>query len=66
MISYFIYMGWVQLTPSVTLNNVTPPNNLLYNSYFENLIVELHDMFYMFLTFMLIFMSIGCYLLFDP
>ena len=29
-------MDWVQLKPSVTLSNVTPPNNLLYNSYFEN------------------------------
>ena len=27
--------------PGVTLNNVTPPNNLLLNSYFENLSVEL-------------------------
>ena len=45
MISYFIYMGWVQLTPSVTLNNVTPPNNLLYNSYFENLTIELYVLY---------------------
>ena len=26
----------VQVTPGVTLSNVTPPNNLLLNSYFEN------------------------------
>ena len=24
-------MGWVQVTPGVTLSNVTPPNNLLLN-----------------------------------
>ena len=23
--------GWVQVTPGVTLSNVTPPNNLLLN-----------------------------------
>ena len=58
-------MSWVQVILGVTLSNVTPSNNLLYNSYFENLIVELRDMFYMFLTFMLIFISIGCYLPFN-
>jgi len=36
---------------------------LLQNSYFENLIVEFHDL-YVF-TFMPIFISIGYYLLFD-
>ena len=35
-------MDWVQLKPSVTLSNVIPPNNLLYNSYFENFNVELY------------------------
>ena len=35
-ISVFIYIyiyiyDWVQVTPSVTLSNVTPPNNLLLN-----------------------------------
>ena len=45
MISYFIYMSWVQLTPSVTLNNVTPPNKLLYNSYFENLTIKLYVLY---------------------
>ena len=35
-------MGYIQVTTSVTLNNVTPPNNLLYNSYFKISIVELH------------------------
>ena len=29
-------MSWVQVTPIVTLNNVTPSNNLLMNLYFEN------------------------------
>ena len=32
----YIYMSWVQVTPIVTLNNVTPSNNLLMNLYFEN------------------------------
>ena len=27
----YIYMGWVQVTSSVTLSNITPPNNLLLN-----------------------------------
>ena len=26
----------LRVTPGVTLNNVTPPNNLLLNTYFEN------------------------------
>ena len=38
-------MGWVQGTSSVTLSNVTPPNNLLLNSYFENPTVELHVLY---------------------
>ena len=37
-----IYMGWIQVTSNVTLNNVTPLNNLLLNSYFENSTIELH------------------------
>ena len=28
-----------------TLSNVTPPNNLLLNLYFKNLIVELHILY---------------------
>ena len=28
-------MGWFQVTPGVTLNNITPSNNLLLNSYFK-------------------------------
>ena len=28
-------MGLIQVTPNVTLSNVTPLNNLLLNSYFE-------------------------------
>ena len=38
-------MGWVQVIFSITLNNVTPPNNLLFNSYFENPTVELHVLY---------------------
>ena len=39
------YMSWVQVTPNVTLNNVTPPNNLLMNLYFDNSTVGLHILF---------------------
>ena len=35
-------MGWIQVTPGITLSNITPPNNLLLNSYFENLTIGLH------------------------
>ena len=35
-------MGWVQVTPGITLNNVTTRNNLLLNLYFENLTIGLH------------------------
>ena len=35
----------VQVIPGVTLNNVTPLNNLLKNSYFENSIVELYVLY---------------------
>ena len=38
-------MSYVQVTPDVTLNNVTPLNNLLLNSYFENPTVELHVLY---------------------
>ena len=41
----YIYMGWVQVTPGVTLNNVTPLNNLLLNAYFENSTVGLHVLY---------------------
>ena len=40
----YIY-SWVQVTPGVTLSNVTPPNNLLMNLYFENFIVGLHVLY---------------------
>ena len=36
---------WVQVTPGVTLSNVTPLNNLLLSSYFENLTVKLHVLY---------------------
>ena len=35
-------IDWIQVTHGVTLSNVTPPNNLFQNSYFENPTVELH------------------------
>ena len=38
-------MGWAQVILSVTLNNVTPSNNLLMNLYFENSIVKLHVLY---------------------
>ena len=38
-------MGWVQVTLGVTLNKVTSPNNLLLNSYFENLTVGLYILY---------------------
>ena len=38
-------MGWVQVTFGVTLNKVTSPNNLLLNSYFENLTVGLYILY---------------------
>ena len=34
--------GWVQVTFDVTLKNVTPTNNLLLNSNFENPTVGSH------------------------
>ena len=56
-------MNWVQVTPSVTLSNVTPTNNLLLNSYFENFTIRLYILYV--LTCMPIFIPIRCYLLFD-
>ena len=41
----YICMSWVQVTLSVTLNNVTPLNNLLLNSHFENLTAKLHVLY---------------------
>ena len=41
--------GWIQVTLGVTIINVTPPNNLLLNSYFENLTVELHVLYVLFM-----------------
>ena len=40
-----INKGWVHVTLGVTLSNVTPPNNLLLNYYFENPTVELHVLY---------------------
>ena len=36
---------WVQVTPGITLSNITPSNNLLLNLYFENPTVELHILY---------------------
>ena len=33
--------NWVKFNPSLNLSNIRPPNNLLLNSYFENLIMML-------------------------
>ena len=41
----YIYMGWVQVTPGITLSNVTSPNNLLLSLYFENLNVGLYVLY---------------------
>ena len=38
-------MSWIQVTPGVILSNVTPLNNLLLNSYFENLTIALHVLY---------------------
>ena len=40
-----VCVSWVQVTPSVTLSNITPTNNLLFNLYFENPTVELHVLY---------------------
>ena len=37
--------GWVQVTSSVTLSNIIPPNILLLNSYFKNPTVKLHVLY---------------------
>ena len=37
--------SWVQVTSRIILDNVTPPNNFLLNSNFENLTVELHVLY---------------------
>ena len=38
-------MDWVQVTPSIILSNITLPNNLLMNLYFENSTVGLHVLY---------------------
>ena len=38
-------MGWIHVTPGLTLSKVTPPNNLLLNSYFENLTIGLYILY---------------------
>ena len=38
-------MGWVQVILGVTLSNVILSNNLLLNSYFDNLTVGLHVLY---------------------
>ena len=53
-----------QVTLGVTLSNITLTNNLLLNSYIK--IPPLNYIFYIYLTCMLNFMSIRCYLPCDP
>ena len=38
-------MGWIQITSSVTLSNVTSPNNLSLNSYFKKPICWIMGLF---------------------
>ena len=59
----YIYIGWVQVILGVTLSNITLPNNLLLNSYFENPTVELHVLYV--LSMHTNFMLIGCNLPFN-
>ena len=40
----YIY-SWVQITFGITLCNITPPNNLLLDSYFKDPTVELHILY---------------------
>ena len=42
---YLYILDWVQVTPGITLNNVTPPNNLLLNSYFKIFTIELYVLY---------------------
>ena len=58
-----LWLAPPMVIPGVILSNITSSNDLLLNSYFK--ILPLDYMLYMFLTFMPIFMSIGCYLPFD-
>ena len=41
----YIYMGWIRVILHVTLSNVKPPNNLLFNSYFENSTIKLYVLY---------------------
>ena len=41
----YIHTLWVQVTHDVILSNVTLPDNLLLNSYFENPTVGLHVLY---------------------
>ena len=38
-------LGCVQVTPGITISNITPSDNLLLNSYFENPTVKLHILY---------------------
>ena len=40
-----LFIGWVQVTPGVTLSNVILPNNLLLNSYFKKSTIGLHILY---------------------
>ena len=50
LMSLFIYIyiyiwSWVQVTPGVTLSNITLLNNLLLNSYFKKPTIGLHILY---------------------
>ena len=37
-----MYMGWVKVTPSVTLNNITPLNIFLLDAKFDKSTIKVH------------------------
>ena len=43
--THYIYRGWAQVIPSVILNNIKLPNNLLLTSYFENSTIRLYVLY---------------------
>ena len=61
---YINKKDWVQITLSVILSNIISLITC-YKIYILKISL-LNYMFYMFLTILSIFISIGCYLLFNP
>ena len=43
--THYIYRGWAQVIPSVILNNIKLPDNLLLTSYFENSTIRLYVLY---------------------